>query len=244
MGISNQYGVIQGDEKDGCYPVSIENQNEKELTTVAYFPANVIHHANHVRFITVSVSCRVPDTTGCVHEMRTLIGKFEPTTKMDTILDIVGKILQRKLSCDFDVNSFELALNTKPISKALTLERIILPHQSTVEFTLLKLKQENIEQEEREKSNSMAPLSGIMYDEACDISQMKVEFVPDKERPQCVDCGISFTVLIRRHHCRVCGEVFCKNCSRVYKNESSVRTCSKCRIESRNASRATSFSYN
>lgn len=30
----------------------------------------------------------------------------------------------------------------------------------------------------------------------------------------CKDCGLKFTVVRRRHHCRACGHVFCHECSR------------------------------
>ena len=34
----------------------------------------------------------------------------------------------------------------------------------------------------------------------------------DKARPECFNCQETFTVTTRRHHCRCCGEVFCKAC--------------------------------
>ena len=34
----------------------------------------------------------------------------------------------------------------------------------------------------------------------------------DSEREQCVQCGIEFDTLVRRHHCRHCGEVYCESC--------------------------------
>ncbi|KEG15028.1 putative zinc finger protein [Trypanosoma grayi] len=35
----------------------------------------------------------------------------------------------------------------------------------------------------------------------------------DSEAPECRKCGVTFSLSIRRHHCRNCGYVFCKNCS-------------------------------
>ena len=29
----------------------------------------------------------------------------------------------------------------------------------------------------------------------------------------CYKCSITFTVFNRRHHCRICGQIFCNNCS-------------------------------
>ena len=39
-------------------------------------------------------------------------------------------------------------------------------------------------------------------------------WVPDEARAACA-CGLSFTFLERRHHCRECGEVFCGSCAPV-----------------------------
>ena len=38
-------------------------------------------------------------------------------------------------------------------------------------------------------------------------------WVPDKETPICMVCGVTFTVFRRRHHCRNCGKVVCGACS-------------------------------
>lgn len=36
---------------------------------------------------------------------------------------------------------------------------------------------------------------------------------PDHVRKNCNLCHVSFSLFIRRHHCRRCGEVFCDACS-------------------------------
>lgn len=36
----------------------------------------------------------------------------------------------------------------------------------------------------------------------------------DEVQPFCADCGGPFTPLNRRHHCRLCGKIFCNDCSR------------------------------
>lgn len=40
-----------------------------------------------------------------------------------------------------------------------------------------------------------------------------VVWVPDADVKSCNDCGLKFTVVRRRHHCRACGHVFCRDCS-------------------------------
>lgn len=36
---------------------------------------------------------------------------------------------------------------------------------------------------------------------------------PDSEVKNCTKCNALFTTLRRRHHCRMCGDIFCKSCS-------------------------------
>jgi hypothetical protein len=38
-------------------------------------------------------------------------------------------------------------------------------------------------------------------------------WVDDSKCKACYECDAPFSVLVRRHHCRVCGRVFCGNCS-------------------------------
>lgn len=59
-------------------------------------------------------------------------------------------------------------------------------------------------------------------------------WVPDAEASKCHICSHMFTVLKRRHHCRLCGNIVCKNCSphrRVLRNIDSTgrqRICEQC----------------
>eukprot|EP00929_Paragymnodinium_shiwhaense_P090832 TRINITY_DN50929_c0_g1_i1.p1 TRINITY_DN50929_c0_g1~~TRINITY_DN50929_c0_g1_i1.p1 ORF type:complete len:2238 (+),score=517.31 TRINITY_DN50929_c0_g1_i1:133-6846(+) len=38
-------------------------------------------------------------------------------------------------------------------------------------------------------------------------------WMPDEKCAQCFSCGTPFGVIKRRHHCRLCGQIFCHNCS-------------------------------
>ena len=71
--------------------------------------------------------------------------------------------------------------------------------------------------------------------------QLERQFwMPDSRAKQCYDCGLAFSTFRRRHHCRICGQVFCHACSshmidaKVYKSltgsDSSgpVRSCRYC----------------
>jgi hypothetical protein len=41
-----------------------------------------------------------------------------------------------------------------------------------------------------------------------------VEWEPNSQHPQCTACGRKFGILVRRHHCRMCGTVVCADCSK------------------------------
>ena len=41
-------------------------------------------------------------------------------------------------------------------------------------------------------------------------------WVPNKKVNTCFDCGAEFGYLIRKHHCRSCGRIFCYDCARWY----------------------------
>lgn len=38
-------------------------------------------------------------------------------------------------------------------------------------------------------------------------------WMDDSEASQCLNCNAEFSFLLRKHHCRVCGRIFCHNCS-------------------------------
>ena len=42
--------------------------------------------------------------------------------------------------------------------------------------------------------------------------------MPDSACKECYDCGAKFTVIKRKHHCRICGQVFCSLCTSQYVN--------------------------
>ena len=48
---------------------------------------------------------------------------------------------------------------------------------------------------------------------AADVTNMKANWVPDKEAIACLACEKSFNSFRRKHHCRLCGQVFCHSCS-------------------------------
>ncbi|EDQ89478.1 uncharacterized protein MONBRDRAFT_25157 [Monosiga brevicollis MX1] len=55
---------------------------------------------------------------------------------------------------------------------------------------------------------------------------------PDKDAPDCNSCHKAFSVTLRRHHCRVCGQIFCHDCSNFYEQlankKQPTRACRLC----------------
>jgi ELMO/CED-12 family/FYVE zinc finger len=63
------------------------------------------------------------------------------------------------------------------------------------------------------------------------------QWMPDDAVTQCTGCGIQFSLLVRRHHCRACGLILCDDCSssRVplpqFGYADHVRVCNSCLCE-------------
>lgn len=43
-------------------------------------------------------------------------------------------------------------------------------------------------------------------------SDLKQYWMPDSQCKECYDCHEKFTTFRRRHHCRLCGQIFCSRC--------------------------------
>ncbi|XP_076363235.1 1-phosphatidylinositol 3-phosphate 5-kinase fab1 isoform X2 [Tachypleus tridentatus] len=43
-------------------------------------------------------------------------------------------------------------------------------------------------------------------------SDLKQYWMPDSNCKECYECGDKFTTFRRRHHCRICGQIFCSRC--------------------------------
>ncbi|RHY70420.1 hypothetical protein DYB30_013682 [Aphanomyces astaci] len=77
---------------------------------------------------------------------------------------------------------------------------------------------------------------------AADELKLRDDWVPDNPRRDCYVCRKTFHVLRRKHHCRVCGEIVCGNCSSVKSLTESpvatithVKTCLWCPQRTRHA---------
>jgi len=62
--------------------------------------------------------------------------------------------------------------------------------------------------------HSHSGVSGdVDFSDSMSALQFAVRKVADKYRSECPDCGCLFTLSKRRHHCRLCGDIFCDACS-------------------------------
>lgn len=37
-------------------------------------------------------------------------------------------------------------------------------------------------------------------------------WMPDSKAKECYECSIKFSTFRRKHHCRLCGQIFCSKC--------------------------------
>ncbi|XP_065348560.1 1-phosphatidylinositol 3-phosphate 5-kinase isoform X2 [Cloeon dipterum] len=65
-------------------------------------------------------------------------------------------------------------------------------------------------------------------------SDFKRYWMPDSVSKECYECGEKFTTFRRRHHCRVCGQIFCSRCckqeipGRILGCTGDLRVCTYC----------------
>ncbi|XP_063788779.1 1-phosphatidylinositol 3-phosphate 5-kinase isoform X2 [Pseudophryne corroboree] len=63
----------------------------------------------------------------------------------------------------------------------------------------------------RSLSTVLKRLKEIMEGKSQD-SDLKQYWMPDSQCKECYDCSDKFTTFRRRHHCRLCGQIFCSRC--------------------------------
>ncbi|EDV27644.1 uncharacterized protein TRIADDRAFT_53557 [Trichoplax adhaerens] len=79
----------------------------------------------------------------------------------------------------------------------------------------------------RENSNLLRKL-----DSSKQQTKIAEKWVKDSEVARCMQCSSQFSVLLRRHHCRICGKIFCHSCSDYWietpHDRKPLRSCQKC----------------
>ncbi|XP_025088502.1 1-phosphatidylinositol 3-phosphate 5-kinase-like [Pomacea canaliculata] len=91
----------------------------------------------------------------------------------------------------------------------------------------------------RTLSNVLSRLSNILdrrstTPQTYKDSDFKQYWMPDRSCRQCYDCGDKFTTFRRRHHCRICGQIFCSKCcnqelpGKIIGYKGGIRVCDYC----------------
>ncbi|KAI8054171.1 uncharacterized protein B0P05DRAFT_591564 [Gilbertella persicaria] len=82
-------------------------------------------------------------------------------------------------------------------------------------------------------SNSLSRILARLRGQKSD----KEFWMPDEQCKECYKCRKPFTILRRKHHCRICGQIFCAKCAshvisgKLYKQKGQVRVCNFCYSE-------------
>jgi len=81
----------------------------------------------------------------------------------------------------------------------------------------------------RSSSGPAAAVGGVRRLASMD-EEGRQHWMPDQLCKECYSCETPFTVFRRRHHCRLCGQVFCNNCSAYFVpfRNSTIRVCKLC----------------
>jgi 1-phosphatidylinositol-3-phosphate 5-kinase len=80
---------------------------------------------------------------------------------------------------------------------------------------------------EQWRSNNANSNNAAAMDETNDVTSIaEVAWMPDRLCKTCYSCDTPFTVFRRRHHCRICGQVFCNTCSGYFVPASSSNSAS------------------
>ncbi|CAH1772786.1 unnamed protein product [Owenia fusiformis] len=81
----------------------------------------------------------------------------------------------------------------------------------------------------REKDNLWQKTDKLEYMQKVKASD---KWMDDKEVPSCMNCNSDFSLMLRRHHCRMCGRIFCYNCSNNWtltpQSSKKIRVCNDC----------------
>jgi len=85
---------------------------------------------------------------------------------------------------------------------------------------------------EQELDKCKEELASLRAHVSCD--RLVPPWVPDSDRSSCQGCDAEFYFLLRRHHCRACGDIFCASCTQHYSPvprlgyDRPVRVCKAC----------------
>ena len=97
----------------------------------------------------------------------------------------------------------------------------ILKASTTSEVDQMKAQYEEMEEVNRNISEKMSEAQATINELGRRLAETQIAWETEKSRRWveddsvdcCQKCRDQFTMLVRRHHCRKCGGIFCYNCS-------------------------------
>lgn len=133
------------------------------------------------------------------------------STSTQSVVTIVQH--KKKEESDFDSGSGQSSIIVEPNSEQTLMASCISDHHSRVDSP-------NLDRDlvyNRSLTNVLRRISNILdrritCAQAYKDSDFKQYWMPDGNCKECYDCGDKFTTFRRRHHCRVCGQIFCSRC--------------------------------
>lgn len=116
------------------------------------------------------------------------------------------KDLISKLQLKISQHAEEAKKHEKTRSELERLRRKYNEDQQTLEELGIQLSVSKLQVSELKEKSKIA-------EELGNGRAMASDWTPDDERSNCRCCQSNFSITKRKHHCRSCGEVVCKNCS-------------------------------
>ncbi|ODN05636.1 Early endosome antigen 1 [Orchesella cincta] len=144
------------------------------------------------------------------------------------------KLLQSKID-DLIQNKLELEQTcaSNEEEKSQLLEKLISYENECKTYTTV------IEETTRKRDDAMAALQELgRENQSLQIEIAKIQgrkWADDSNVSNCSTCTKEFTLIIRKHHCRHCGQIFCNDCSSksasVPSSKKPVRVCDGCFVK-------------
>ncbi|XP_017776695.1 PREDICTED: 1-phosphatidylinositol 3-phosphate 5-kinase [Nicrophorus vespilloides] len=106
------------------------------------------------------------------------------------------------------------------------------PHQETVVYNVDVTDGRSLPNVLKRIINLLAMKSNNL--QAYSDSDLKQYWMPDSVSKECYECCEKFTTFRRRHHCRVCGQIFCSSCcnqqipGKIFGCTGDLRVCTYC----------------
>ncbi|CDK24349.1 unnamed protein product [Kuraishia capsulata CBS 1993] len=91
----------------------------------------------------------------------------------------------------------------------------VLRPPTKANYTMSSSRSQSIECESDVDSNELQRFVTTLSQrsaEADNVEPTHNHWVPNAKRVYCGGCSAKFSILVRRHHCRRCGEIFCSSC--------------------------------